>query len=95
MSVNIFRSIAQQRVGLSSVRFLSLWTLNTLVYASTTKNERTVHQHIFLPVKQVAATPKTLKMYISPRSDVFLLALIQVEGILTFVVNCDLIINKN
>ena len=95
ISVNIFRSIAQQSVGLSSVGFLSVWTLKTLVYSPSTKNEGTVHQHIFLLVKPVAATPEPLKLYISPRSDVLLLTLIQVEGILKFVVNCDLIKNKN
>jgi len=93
MSVNIFRSIAQQRVGPSSVRFLSVWTLKTLVYLLSTINEGTVCQRIFFPVKPVAATPEPLKMYPSPPSDVFLLALIQVEGILTFVVNRDLINN--
>jgi len=49
--------------------------------------------HFLLPVKPVAATPEPLKMYPSPRSDLLLLALVQVEGILTVVVNCDLINN--
>jgi hypothetical protein len=95
MSTNIIRSIAQQRVGPGSVRFLSMWTRKTLVYSPSTNNEETLHQHISVLAKPVAANPEPLQTYRSPRSEVSMRVLIQVEGILTLVVNCDLINNKN
>jgi hypothetical protein len=66
MSINI-RNMAQQRVGPGSVRFLSVWIPKPVVYSHLTKNEGTLHQHISVPAKPVAATPEPLQMYRSPR----------------------------
>ena len=68
--------------------------VDTLVYSPSTKKGRDGSPTLFFCLLNQWQQPRNLlKMYTSLRADVFLLALIQAEGILTSVVNCDLINN--
>jgi hypothetical protein len=84
-----FRGTAQQCVDLS---LLDLYLKGCSVFSS---NKQKLYKLIFYAVIPFTAAPEPLKRYTIPQLDIPMPTLIQVEGILAHVVNCDLISNNN